>query len=243
MRKWICRHIPPHRTYVEVFGGAAHVLLHKDKSMIEVYNDINPNLVNLFKFARDRPQELIDILKEMSVNMKEFEHQKKVFNMSSGIDKITSYFYLLNNSMNARMEKFNGTQTKFNHKINNIHLFSKRMKSVIIENMDFYDVIKKYDDVDTVTYMDPPYYALDYYQFNFSYSDHIRLANTLKNIKGKFILSYYPHETIYRLYKGFNFYTKKFVKNAIVLNKKTYGTELLITNFDQCTQKSIGEYT
>ena len=233
MKEWICSYIPPHHTYIEVFGGAAHVLLHKKKSPVEVYNDIDSDLVNLFKVARDQPDLLIERLEELPFSIEEFNKQKTKLKSSDCIDRAIAYFYLANTTINSRMSCFVASRDQkrlFTIRIKRIRGFAKRMKNVIIENADFYDVIKKYDSENTFMYLDPPYHGLNYYNHKFSYTDHVRLANALKKIKGSFLLSYYTHKTICKLYKNFKIYTKKFIKHSIVRSKKTYGSELLITN-------------
>lgn len=70
---WIARHLPDHVAYVEPFGGAAGVLLRKDPSELEVYNDIDGSVVNFFKVLRERPQELIRQLKRTPFARAEFD--------------------------------------------------------------------------------------------------------------------------------------------------------------------------
>ena len=60
---WIIGHLPPHRVYVEPFGGGASVLLRKPRSYAEVYNDLDGEMVNLFRMARDNGRELLELLR------------------------------------------------------------------------------------------------------------------------------------------------------------------------------------
>lgn len=76
---------------------------------------------------------------------------------------------------------------------------------MVIENIDFEHLVKTYDKESTLFYADPPYYnAEKYYPDRFNPDDHIRLLNTLRNVKGKFILSYNDCSQIRNLYKEFN---------------------------------------
>ena len=81
----------------------------------------------------------------------------------------------------------------------------QRLTNVVIENKCFKDIIVKYDSQETLFYLDPPYYkAEQYYVSDFTQDHHELLSQLLKNIEGKFILSYNDDEYIKNLYKDFN---------------------------------------
>lgn len=105
---------------------------------------------------------------------------------------------------------------------------SQRLKNVVIENKDFENLIKVYDRPDALFYCDPPYHTTEeYYDVVFTESDHLRLKNTLDNIKGKFILSYNDDEFIRDLYKEYTIIETERQNN---LSKGSY-KELIIKNF------------
>jgi len=93
-------------------------------------------------------------------------------------------------------------KSKYEHLIDKLerHKYDDRLDSITdIENMEFQDVISKYDSEDTLFYCDPPYYNMEKY-YTYSDCDHIQLANILKSIRGKFILSYYDFDSLNDLY-------------------------------------------
>jgi DNA adenine methylase len=134
--------------------------------------------------------------------------------------------------------KFSGKWLPF---LNRLELINARIKKVQIECLDFEKVIKKYDSKSTLFYLDPPYIGGEKYyktkSVNFRHEDHERLARTLKKIRGKFILSYYDHETIRKSYKAFRLVSKDVPKYCVGNNKKNLkkrkpiGQELLIMNY------------
>lgn len=73
LAQWIIKHFPEHRHYVEPFGGAANVLLVKEPSRLETYNDLNKSLVNFFRVLRDRPDELVEKVRLTPYARDEFE--------------------------------------------------------------------------------------------------------------------------------------------------------------------------
>ncbi len=86
-----------------------------------------------------------------------------------------------------------------------ISQLQERMANVVVENQDFETLIKHYDRPDAFFYLDPPYFSTeDMYEVGFGWDDHVRLRDTLKNIKGKFLLSYNDCDEIRELYNGFS---------------------------------------
>lgn len=122
-----------------------------------------------------------------------------------------------------------------------LSLVNARLKRVQIECLDFEKVIEKYDSKTTLFYLDPPYVGVEHYYnvtgVNFNLDDHKRLASILKNIDGMFVLSYYEHELIRKLYKKYKIITKDAVKHscgstrARKTKEKPKSIELLIKNY------------
>jgi DNA adenine methylase len=106
-----------------------------------------------------------------------------------------------------------------------------------VENMDFADVIKKYDSSTTYFYVDPPYWKTENYYSNhdFDRNDHERLAICLKDMKGKFSLSYYDFPLLSEWFPKdqYKWEKKEFAKAAAAKKGKvqTMGEELLIMNY------------
>lgn len=115
-----------------------------------------------------------------------------------------------------------------------ISQLQERMANVVVENQDFETIIKHYDRPDTFFYLDPPYFSTeDMYEVGFGWNDHVRLRDTLKSIKGKFLLSYNDCEEIRKLYNGFSIFD--FSRTHSMAQRYEAGKEfkeLLIGNYD-----------
>ena len=109
-----------------------------------------------------------------------------------------------------------------------------RMANVVVENQDFETLIKHYDRPDAFFYADPPYFSTeDMYEVGFGWDDHVRLRDTLKSIKGKFLLSYNDCPEIRELYEGFSLFD--FSRTHSMAQRYEAGKEfkeLLIGNYD-----------
>lgn len=109
-----------------------------------------------------------------------------------------------------------------------------RLANVVVENQDFETLIKHYDRPDAFFYLDPPYFSTeDMYEVGFGWDDHVRLRDTLKNIKGKFLLSYNDCDEIRELYNGFSMFD--FSRTHSMAQRYEAGKEfkeLLIGNYD-----------
>ena len=245
----------PHQTYVEVFGGAANILLNKKPSQIEIYNDIDDYIVSLFRVIRN-PNKFLTLKKLLEFtpySRTEFLYLKEKFKNNNfndihpdpEISKAYIFYYLTLSSFAAKKDTFAYTKSKknkpkqyFNH-LKKLILIKQRLENVIIENLDFQTIFEKYDSPNTLFYLDPPYFNIfNLYSFDFSLDDHKRLIQCIKNAKGKIILSGYDNE----LYQNelpptlnkFEFQRTIFLTNSNQLpnHQRQIKTECIWTNFD-----------
>lgn len=214
LSNWIISHFPTHTCYCEPFGGGAAVLLNKSPAFVEVYNDLNDDVVNFFRVLRDRPSELfaaIDLtpysrreyLESQSMDGDDVERARKFFVWSwqgrgrAGVVEPGGWRF---------MSRDTRGRTPVDDWNNNQHLWSvaRRLKQVQIENDNALTVIKRFDTHKTLHYVDPPYvqstrgqrWALTGYAHELSDAQHVELANLLHSVDGMVILSGYP-STLY----------------------------------------------
>lgn len=231
---------PEHNCYVEVFAGAANVLFHKEPSKAEVINDINGYLVNVFRVIRWHPDELVRELAMITHSRQEFMDYHDQPGLTD-VQRAARYWFKLKatfggtgpagrkNFATGTMRKAMVRKTAFE----TIRQAHDRLDGVFIENDDFEKVITRYDRAYSFFFCDPPYWQAADYGVEFSWSDHERLAATLRKIKGKFLLTINDHPDIRKLYKGLPTRTTK-VKYSLSRDKSpkaTDRTELVIANY------------
>jgi DNA adenine methylase len=133
--------------------------------------------------------------------------------------------------------KYKSKYLTFRDKLSKPDWIDHFIKITEVENMDFADVIEKYDSPSTYIYLDPPYWKTENYYSNhdFDRQDHERLANTLKNIEGKFSLSYYDFPLLSEWFpkNEYRWESKEFAKAAAAKKgkKQNMGEEILIMNY------------
>ncbi len=244
LRQAILKRFPKHATYVEVFAGAAWVLFGKDPavSKAEILNDRNGELTNFFRCVRVKPLELVSALQFRLASQADFAEARDELcsDVIPGgeIERAARFFWLIKNSFGSKLTKCNfgyALQEKppFNakqigHVIGAAH---RRLRSVYIFSEDFEKLISRLDRPETFFYCDPPYYGSEcVYVGDFSTKDHERLAEALKAIKGKFLLSYGDHREIRRLYAWAKV---ERIETRYTLNRVRgkAARELLISNF------------
>ncbi len=235
LRKEICSRFPQNfNKYVEVFGGAAWVLFHKENHAdTEIYNDLNSNLTNLFKCVKYHSNAIGEEL-ELVLNSRDFFNDFKcLYNVDTltDIQRAARYLYMIKASYGAKVTTYGGktrdiTNTDF------LKTVKERLKHVIIENKSFEKIIEQHDAEDTLFYCDPPYHGAEkYYGLQFADEQHSLLNKCLSDIKGKVIVSYNDCEFIEHLYKGWNIDKIQRSNNlSLKAENKTY-KELIITNY------------
>lgn len=243
LRKQIIPLIPEdHICYVEVFAGGSWVLFGKERSKVEVLNDKDRELMNFYQIAQKHPWEFSRKASELLISRRLFEIMRnESLEPLTDIERAVRFYYLLKLSFGARMKKPGfGLITESKHKWNpkefekEFKEVSERLKGVIIEWMDFMDLIRSYDRPWTVFYCDPPYLeAENLYIAQFEKKDHEELAAILRRIKGRFILTYNDHPDIWDLYEGLQF---RQVEGNYSVSRKADGRrsfgQLITTNFE-----------
>lgn len=249
LARWIISNFPDdYQTmhYCEVFGGGGWVLFKKDRSYLETYNDKSEELINLFRIIRDNYNQFHYLTKWTFHSRSEYSVSKNKIQKPS-INKLArALYYAIHRSQSFSGNSGFGYQVSV-HKytsglwmpfVKRLPLIRERLEYVQIECLDFRKLIMKYDSNNTLFYLDPPYVDLEFYYTElFTRKDHEDLAKLLKQIKGKFVLSYYEHPLVRKLYKDFRIITKTTSKSSAVITKnarakeRPKGYELLIMNY------------
>lgn len=227
--------------YIEVFGGGGWVLFHKPPGKeMEVYNDFNPNLVNLYRCVREHPKELIDELTFVLNARLDFDYVREMLHTKTDIPDVkrAAYFYqLIRQSYASGLDSFGAQPCNMWNNFPLILSACERLQKVVIENKDFEKLIRQYDRPEAFFYCDPPYYNTeDYYEdVGFTKKDHERLAASLGGIKGKFLLSYNDCSEIRTLYAKPGITIESTSRLSNIAQRYEGGkqyTELLIANYD-----------
>lgn len=212
--------------YVEPFIGGGSILYNKKLSKKEIINDLDSNLIIFYKGIQKYSQDKInEAIKDFISNKENFDLIKNS-NPKNDFDKFIKELILLKNSYRYNRRSFIKKIVKYN-----FIKQKERLKNVKIYNTDYKKIIKDYDSPNTLFYFDPPYE-----NSGGSYSHDIlpikEIYDNLKNIKGKWILSYNNSKEAKELFKNFNINEIDTVYEHISINKiKKNVKELIITNF------------
>jgi DNA adenine methylase len=231
---WIISQFPEHRIYTEVYGGAGSVLMQKPRVYAEVYNDLDGNVVNLFKILRDptQAQELKRRLELTPFARKEFE--ESIFLNADKIEEargmiIRGFMGFGSNAHNYskptgfRANSNRSGTTPAHDWINYpsaMEAMTERLKGVVIECREATDILRKHDNLETLHYVDPPYVhdtrsSIDRdhgrmpYTHEMTDEQHQVLAGVLQELEGMVILSGYDCPLYERLYSTWKKITRK----------------------------------
>lgn len=215
LASWIISHFPAHRCYVEPFGGAASVLLRKEPSEAEVYNDLDGEVVNLFRVLRNREQSavLIDACAMTPYSRTEFkcayEPTEDVIEKarrlvvratmgfgSAGATKGTTVFRLDTKRNSATAQRI------WARSPDNLAAVASRFSGVLVENRDAIQCMKDHDTESTLHFVDPPYVhdtrvnvaKNSAYRHEMTNAEHLALLEELKKLKGMVIICGYESE-------------------------------------------------
>lgn len=251
---WLMKHIPRHVMYCEPFAGGASLLFAKKPSRVEILNDIDGVLVNLYRCIQnvDKRSRLVQLLNETPYSRSVFDTWKYNKDVPAGdIEKAARYFFLSKASFAGDTVRGgfacpsvtgrNPAQT-FRNAVESLEAVASRLKGVTIECLDYAECVKRYDSETTLFYCDPPYMDAEHFYGNgFKSEDHDRLAELLHNIKGRAMVSHYRDSRYDDLYRGWPRYEYQSFKGSYksVGESKPVTIEILYANYKPFTKRSL----
>ena len=237
LRKTILGMIPKHTCYIELFFGAGWVYFGKETSKIEVVNDIDKELINLFRTIKYHAPEIDRLLEYEFSGRDIFEEYKNcTLEYMTEIHRAIRFLYLITQSFGGKGNNYGyGTTTRPGQQIFYNDMLLKlrdRLKNTYVENLSFEKIIDKYDREHSFFFCDPPYIETRDYGNKFKEEEHRELSDKLKNLKGKFLLTINDHPLSRELYKDFNIKEVQ-VNYSVSKEAKARGkyNELIITNY------------
>lgn len=215
---WIIGHFPPHRCYVEPFGGGGSVLLRKPRSYAEVYNDLDGEIVNLFTVAREQGEQLAKLCELTPFARVEFaqSYQPSPDPLEQARRTLARSFMGFGSNAHNKATGFransNRSGTTPSHDWMNypdcLRITVQRLRGVVIENRDALVCMKQHDAPETLHYADPPYVFSTRsdghgdYSHEMTDADHQTLASALRELTGMVVLSGYRCDLYDSLYAG-----------------------------------------
>jgi len=200
---WIESVIPKHHTWVDVFGGSGVVTANKPPSNVEVYNDLDGDIVHFFTTLRDKQGNLTEWLVQTPHSRELHRKYAKAFydgyRPDDDIERAGRFFYLRYTQWGTKYTSFSGynggkersAADSYQQAVSRLNRWQDRFMNVQIESLDFEDVIERYAGEDTVFYCDPPYMdeGDDLYSHDGGF-EHGRFVDSLLESEGKWLVSY-----------------------------------------------------
>lgn len=249
---WLLPRLPITPNFVDVFGGSAAVVLNRDPSPVETYNDLNGEVVNFFRVLRDSREDLISSLALTPFSRAEYLDSLKPAENASDLERARRFyvrsrqvFFGLSESASPGRWAYCKKTTRRDMScsvsrwlggLEGLEAVATRLLRVQIECLPALEIIGKYDGPDTLFYVDPPYAAESrtckaYGKFEMTEWDHRTLAETLHSAEAKIAVSGYACPLMDELYSGW----RKETAPSKRINSSTTGgsrSEVLWMNYE-----------
>lgn len=241
----ITRHFPPHRRYIEPFGGSAAVLLNKAPSYVEVFNDLDDDVVQFFRVVRDRRAELQEWLRNVPYSESLYEKWNQAFldgeRPEDDIERAGRWFYLRYTTYGGSTGRRAGFKRpgkrnearSFRGGVAGLDEIVHRLQDVTIANEDYRDILDRYDHPDALFYCDPPYLnGGDRYYRRSGEFDHAEFVDALRDREGRWIVSYAElPERLADLATEVREFTARYSLPNATQKERTESIERLVMNF------------
>lgn len=211
LAKHIIPEFPSHECYVEPFAGAAAIFFMKEPAKVEVINDVNSDLVNLYRVVQHHLEEFVRQFKWALISREIFKWLDDTpVHTLTDIQRAARFYYLQQMTFGAKVTgRTFGTATTTPPKLNLLRLEETlsqahlRLSRVYVEHLDWQACIEKYDRPHTLFYLDPPYWETAGYGNEFGFEQYERMAELARTVKGKMVISINDHPDIRRAFSGF----------------------------------------
>jgi DNA adenine methylase len=242
-KRRLAKHIlplfPAHTCYVEPCAGGAAILFLKDPSKVEVINDINLDLVTLYRVVQHHLEEFIRQFKWALTSRKIYEWlQDTPPETLTDIQRAARFYYLQKLAFGAKVSgQTFGTATTSPPRLNLLRLEEDlsqahlRLARVCIEHLPWQRCIEKYDREHTLYYLDPPYWQTEGYGVSFELDQYHLMADMMRTIKGKAVVSVNDHPDMRSAFNGFSIDTVGIDYTVGGAGKGASRQELIIRNW------------
>ena len=242
-KRRLAKHIlplfPAHTCYVEPFSGAAALYFLKTPSKTEVINDINGELVNLYRVVKHHLEEFVRQFKWALVSRQIYKWlQDTPEETLTDIQRAARFYYLQKQAFGGKVADHTfGTSSTSAPRFNLLRIEEElsmahlRLSRTLIEHLDWQQCIKRYDRPHTLFYCDPPYWGTEGYGVEFGLENYDHMAELARSIKGKMIISVNDIPEMRQVFNGLNIQTVDISYNLKVTGKATPRKELVICNF------------
>lgn len=211
LAKHIIPEFPDHECYVEPFCGGAAMFFMKPSVKVEVINDVNSDLVNLYRVVKNHLEEFVRQFKWSLISREMFKWLDDTpVETLTDIQRAARFYYLQQMSFGAKVSSRSfGTATTTAPKLNLLRLEETlseahlRLSRVYVEHLDWLAVMKKYDRPHTLFYLDPPYWQTAGYGVGFDFDQYEAMAEMMRSCQGKIVVSINDHPDIRECFKGF----------------------------------------
>lgn len=230
-----------HETYAEVFVGMGGVFLRRDrKPKGEVINDWSEDVATFFRVVQHHYVPFLDMLRFQITSRAGFEKLLAMEPSSlTDMQRSARFLYLqrlaFGGKVNGRgfgVVLGSGARFDVSKVAPMIEAVHERLAGVIIERLPWSDFISRYDRQGTLFYLDPPYYGCetDYGRDMFRREEFEAMAQQLRGIRGKFILSLNDHPEVRRIFDGFTIEGEKVLYTIGGMNNAKLTGEVIISN-------------
>lgn len=229
--------IPQLTTYVEPFAGGAQLFFHKPRSRVEVLNDLDEEIVRFFRVCQRHPHELARVLRWQPASRRVFDaDNERSAEGLTDIERAARFYYLQKNAWGGKRTRRSyhyGVTVKPNYNPSDLPVrlldVADRLLEVQVECLPWEQIVDRYDRTTTFFYLDPPYVGVDLYRHNFTDSQFASLAERLKGLAGKFLLSINDCPQVREWFNGFH--RREITLTYTSLRRPKQVSELLFANF------------